>query len=226
MAKRFRNREEAGRQLAGRLLSFHLPSDSLVLGIPRGGVVVAYQVAAILNLPLDVFIARKLGTPLDEELAMGAIASGNAVILNPDVIHAAGVTRQQIEEVLEREKQELFRREKLYRGDRPPIDVKGRTVVVVDDGLATGASMRVAVIALRSKTPASLIVAVPVASLEICAEFQHVVDKTLCLETPEPLHSIGLWYENFNQTSDDEVRALLAKAPKNRAREPFHTGKA
>lgn len=209
----FNDREEAGRILAQELLKFQLPSSSIVLALPRGGVPVGYQVARTLNLPLDVLVVRKLGVPGYEELAFGAIASGGALFLNKGLIRTLRLTAPSVERVIEREKIELKRREQTYRGHRPPIDVRDRTVIVVDDGLATGSTMRVAIQALREQAPERLIVAVPVASAEACAEFGHEVDQLcICARTPEPFYAVGLWYRDFPPTTDEEVRELIAAA--------------
>ena len=184
----------------------------IVLALPRGGVPVGCEVAKWLNAPLDVFIVRKLGVPGHEELAMGAIASGGVRLLNQNVIDMFGIPRDLIEMITAREQRELERQEREYREGRPPLDVEGRTVILVDDGLATGASMHVAVAALRQKKPAHIVVAVPVASQETCSEFDGEVDQVVCALTPEPFWSVGQWYEDFSQVSDDEVRDLLRRA--------------
>ena len=184
----------------------------IALALPRGGVPVGYEVAKWLNAPLDVFIVRKLGVPGHEELAMGAIASGGVRLLNQNVIDMFGIPRDLIEMITAREQRELERQEREYREGRPPLDVQGRTVILVDDGLATGASMHVAVAALKHKKPAHIVVAVPVASQETCSEFDGEVDQVVCAVTPEPFWSVGQWYEDFSQVSDDEVRDLLRRA--------------
>ncbi len=211
---RFRDRRDAGRKLADKLLSLESDygPDPLVLGLPRGGVPVAYEVARALEAPLDVFVVRKLGSPGREELAMGAIASGGVRVLNHEVIRSLGVSQADIERVARQEGRELERRERRYRGDRAPLAVKGRTVILVDDGLATGASMRAAVTALRQQAPARIVVAVPTAAPETCAEFRAEVDEIVCAETPRPFYGVGMWYESFPQTSDEEVQALLEEA--------------
>jgi len=207
---RFRDRTEAG-QLLGHELSrrFDSRDDLLVLGLPRGGVPVAAEVARSLDAPLDVFIVRKLGVPGHEELAMGAIASGGVRILNSDVLGYLPVPQQAIDEVAAREQAELERRERSYRGSRPPLDVRGKTVIVVDDGLATGSTMRAAVTALRKMEPRSIIVAVPVAARQTCHEFRDEDIELVCLRTPEPFQAVGLWYDDFSQTTDQEVQAIL-----------------
>jgi predicted phosphoribosyltransferase len=182
-----------------------------VLALPRGGVPVGAEVAKALGAPLDVFIVRKLGVPGHEELAMGAIASGGVRVLNRDVLGYARITPQQLDAVAAREERELARREAEYRGNRPPLDVRGRTVIIVDDGLATGSSMRAAVQALRAMEPKRVIVAVPVGAAQTCEEFRGIVDEIVCLRTPEPFEAVGLWYDDFTQTTDAEVHALLSQ---------------
>lgn len=209
----FRDRFDAGERLAAELKEqLGSGSDRLVLGLPRGGVPVAYEVARALEAPLDVFVVRKLGTPGREELAMGAIASGGVQVLNPEVVRSLRISEADIERVAERERQELRRREGRYRGERPPLAVAGRTVILVDDGLATGASMRAAVVALREQRPAEIVVAVPVAAPETCAEFRTEVDKIICAETPRPFYGVGMWYDAFPQTTDEEVHRLLERS--------------
>ena len=194
--------------LGERLAGMAGQPDLLVLGLPRGGVPVAWEVARRLGAPLDVFVVRKLGFPGHEELAMGAIASGGVRVLNPEVI-AYGVSRAQIEQVTEKERRELERREQLFRGDRPPMRVADSTVVLVDDGLATGSTMRAAVRALRQERAGRIIVAVPVAAPSVCAEMKAEADEVVCAATPEPFRAVGLWYDDFAQTSDAEMRELL-----------------
>ena len=209
---RFRNRPEAGRVLAGRLLKYANRPDVLVLALPRGGVPVAFEVARALRAPLDVFLVRKLGVPGHEELAMGALAVGGVRVLNQDVLGHVPVPLEAIESVTEVEAAELNRRDREYRDGRPPPDVRGKTVILVDDGLATGSSMRAAGAGLRQMGPAKVVVAVPVAAAETCAEFSREVDEVVCARTPEPFRAVGWWYEDFGQTSDEEVRELLAAA--------------
>jgi putative phosphoribosyl transferase len=208
----FQDRFEAGRLLASKLSQFANRPDVVVLALPRGGVPVGFEVAKALNVPLDVFVVRKLGLPGHEELAMGAIASGGMRVLNEDVVQALGIPPEVIDAVAAKEQKELERREHEYRDGRPPIDVRGRTVILVDDGLATGSSMRVAALALRQKQPAQIIVAVPVASAKTCSEFESEVDKVVCAITPEPFWAVGQRYKDFSQTSDEEVRELLRRA--------------
>lgn len=205
----FQNRQEAGQHLASQLSAYANRDDVIVLGLPRGGVPVAFEVAKALAVPLDVFLVRKLGVPGQEELAMGAIASGDTQVLNQEVIDVAGVTEAEIEAVVTREQQELQRREALYRGNRPAPVVQGKQVILIDDGLATGASMGAAVAALRTHDPARIIVAVPTASPEVCAAFQELVDEVICAVTPQPFYGVGAWYDDFSQTSDEEVQTLL-----------------
>jgi predicted phosphoribosyltransferase len=212
MLNHFQNRGDAGRHLATQLQEYRGRPDVLVLGLPRGGVPVAYEVAYELGVPLDVFIVRKLGVPGHEELAMGAIASGGTIVLNREVIDELGIPDDLIRQVIERESRELARREALYRGDRPPPQVEGRTVILVDDGLATGSTMRAAAAALRKQNPAKLIVAVPVAAQQTCAELEREVDTVICALTPDPFYAVGLWYQDFSPTTDQEVRLLLAWA--------------
>jgi predicted phosphoribosyltransferase len=209
---RFRDRREAGRLLAQKLTGYANRRDVLVLALPRGGVPVAYEVAQALGAPLDVFVVRKLGVPGYEELAMGAVATGGVRVLNDQVVSALRVPDYVIDAVAAWEQQELARRERVYRDDRPPPDVRGRTVILVDDGLATGATMQAAIRALRAQGPARIVVAVPTASPDICEQFKKEVDEVVCAITPEPFHAVGLWYEDFSPTTDDEVRDLLARA--------------
>jgi putative phosphoribosyl transferase len=208
----YRNRAAAGRILARRLRHYARRPDVLVLALPRGGVPVAYEVARALGAPLDVFLVRKLGVPGQEELAMGAIATGGVRVLNDDVVHALQVPEEVIESVAESEWRELERRERAYRDDRPLPDLRGRTVILIDDGLATGTTMRAAVAALRRQGPRSIVVAVPVASVSSCEDFRDLVDEVVCVQTPEPFYAVGSWYEDFSQTSDTEVHTLLEQA--------------
>jgi putative phosphoribosyl transferase len=212
----YRDRREAGRYLAQKLADYADRSDVLVLALPRGGVPVAYEVARVLGAPLDVFLVRKLGVPGHEELAMGAIASGGLVLLNQEIVRALGIGSSLINEVISTQRTELERRDRQYRGDRPPPDVHGKTAILIDDGLATGASMRAAVAALRQQHPARIVVAVPIAAPSTCAEFRDEVDEIVCARTPEPFRAVGLWYEDFTQTTDDEVGDLLLWAREGR----------
>jgi len=208
----FRDRPEAGRALGVKLASYSDRSDVVVLGIPRGGVPVAFEVAAALDAPLDVFLVRKLGAPRQEELAMGAIASGGVRILNPTVIESMRISPEEIERVAQREEKELRRRELSYRGERPPLDLDGRIAILVDDGLATGSSMRAAVGAVRKLHPARIVVAVPVAPPTTAREMRRIVDDLVCVATPEPFYSVGRFYQSFDQTTDAEVRDLLRRS--------------
>ncbi|MGN6812826.1 MAG: phosphoribosyltransferase [Thermomicrobiales bacterium] len=212
MSRIFRNRYDAGRQLAELLTSHASDPALLVLALPRGGVPVAFEVARALHAPLDVLLVRKLGVPGQQELAMGAIASGGVRILNETVVTSLRIPPATIEEVAANEEAELARRERQYRDARPWPNLHGRTVMLVDDGLATGATMHAAAIAVRRQEPARLIVAAPVAALETCNALRAVVDEIVCAITPERFHAVGLWYDDFEQTTDDEVRELLARA--------------
>lgn len=212
LVKRFLNRREAGIQLAEKLGHFAGKRDVLVLGLARGGVPVAYEVARALHVPLDVFVVRKLGAPGHEEFAIGAIATGGIRVLNPEAIQRLGITSSAIERVTMLEQQELERREKMYRGDRPPVSVKGRTVIVVDDGLATGATMQAAITALRRQDPAAIIAAAPVVAPETCRSLRTVADGCEYVQAPEPFYGVGLWYADFSPTSDAEVQSLLEAA--------------
>lgn len=208
----FRNRFDAGRTLAGRLDGYRGRSDLVVLALPRGGVPVGFEVARALGAPLDVFLVRKLGVPGYEELAMGAIASGGVMVRNQDVLRTLNLTDEAIARVAETELAELERREEVYRRGRPPIDVNGKTVILVDDGLATGSTMRAAVASLRRLGPARLVVAVPTASPSTCEDMRSIADDCVCASTPEPFHAVGIWYQDFSQTTDEEVCELLDRA--------------
>jgi predicted phosphoribosyltransferase len=208
----FRDRTEAGRALAERLAAYANRPDVIVLALPRGGVPVAYEVARALHAPLDVFLVRKLGVPGQEELAMGAVATGGVRVLNEQVVRALRIPDSVIDAVAAWELEELARRERLYRGDRPPPDVRGKTVILVDDGLATGSTMLAAVKALRQQQPARIVVAVPVAAPDTCELLREEVDDIVCAATPEPFYAVGLWYQDFSQTTDEEVRELLAQS--------------
>jgi predicted phosphoribosyltransferase len=207
----FPDRRDAGRQLASRLGTYAGREDVAVLGLPRGGVPVAYEIATALGAPLDVFLVRKLGVPGHAELAMGAIASGGVRVLNDDVIRWYGLPESVIDRVAAEEQDELARREREYRRDRPPLDLRGRTVVLVDDGLATGSTMKAAVKAARTLEPARIVIAVPVGASDTCRELAELADEVVCAHTPEPFSAVGLWYRDFSQTTDDEVRDLLEK---------------
>jgi len=208
----FRDRQEAGRELATRLDAYRDRDVVIVFGLPRGGVPVAYEVALALGAPLDLFLVRKLGVPGHEELAMGAIATGGTRVVNDEVIREWRIPAAVIEAVTAVERQELARREALYRGTRPFPDVRGRTAILIDDGLATGSTMRAAAEALRNLEPARIIIAVPVAAAPVCDAFADVADETVCAATPEPFHAVGLWYDDFRSTTDQEVRDLLNQA--------------
>ena len=208
----FRDRTDAGRALGAQLAAYAHRPDLLILALPRGGVPVAFEIAKALQAPLDVFLVRKLGVPGREELAMGAIATGGVRILNPEIVRSFNIPDPIIERVSEAEQRELERRERSYRGGRPPLDASGRVVIVVDDGLATGSSMRAATIALKKLAPARIVVTVPVAAPEVCSELGTEVDEIVCARTPDPFYAVGLWYEHFDQTTDDEVRHLLERA--------------
>ena len=206
----FADRTEAGRKLAALLAGYANRADVIVLGIPRGGVQVAVEVAAQLSVPLDVFLLRKLGIPGEEELAFGAIASGDVRILDRETIEALGISEQEIEQVTNAEQSELQRRERAYRGSRPALDVQGKTVIFVDDGIATGSSMRAGIKALRLLQPRRIVVAVPVAPARTCNQLRSEVDELVCVRTPMFFHAIGQFYEDFTQVSDEEVLALLS----------------
>src|SRR5947207_2663605 len=213
----FRDRIDAGRKLAEKLASYRNQAGVIVLALPRGGVPVGFEVAQALGAPLDVFLVRKLGVPGHEELAMGAIATGGVRVMNDQVLQILPITSQIVDRVAAEEQRELERRERLYRDSRSAPDVRGRTVILVDDGLATGSTMRAAVTALRQLGPTRIVVAVPVASPETCDELRAEVDEVVCAVTPEPFYAVGLWYRDFSQTTDEEVRALLERA---RRRQP------
>ncbi len=206
----YRDRIEAGRILATMLTAYANRNDVLVLALPRGGVPIAFEVAKALHVPLDIFVVRKLGVPGHEELAMGAIATGGVRVLNEEVVQMLHIPDEVIDAVTAREQQELERREHLYRDDLPPPEVRDCTAILIDDGLATGSTMRAAVAALRNQQPAQIVVAVPVASPTVCDEFSAEVDEIICARTPEPFFGVGYWYEDFTQTTDKEVHDLLA----------------
>ena len=214
----FRNRSEAGRLLAGHLRDYADRADVVVLALPRGGVPVAFEVAEALRAPLDVFVVRKLGVPGQEELAMGAIATGGVRVTNEEVLRHLHISGEALEAAAAREARELERREREYRGGRPAPDLRGRTVILVDDGLATGSTMRAAARALRQLGPARVVVAVPVGAPQSCAEFRDEVDEVVCAMTPEPFRGVGQWYDDFAQTSDEEVHELLGRSAPARAK--------
>jgi putative phosphoribosyl transferase len=211
MLERFRNRTEAGKLLAAKLTEYASRPDVLVLGLPRGGIPVAFEVAKALNAPLDVCLVRKLGVPGHKELAMGAIATGGVRVINENVVHWLRIPQQIIDEVAAMEMQELERRNRLYRGNRPLPKVKNHTIILVDDGIATGATIRAAIATLKQQHPRELVVAVPVAGVSTCEELQAEVDKVVCVMMPEDLYAIGIWYEDFEQTADAEVCELLTR---------------
>jgi len=211
MNARFRDRREAGQRLAAKLSTYANRSDVLVIGLPRGGVPVAAEVAKALHAPMDICLVRKLGVPSHKELAMGAIASGGVRVLNYDVLSWLKISSKTIDEVAARELRELQRRDRLYRGDRPSPEVRDRTVILVDDGLATGSTMQAAIAVIKAQHPQRIVVAIPVAAPDICQEMRGIVDEVVCIMTPDPLYAIGVWYENFAQTTDAEVCELLQK---------------
>ncbi|HWF08347.1 MAG TPA: phosphoribosyltransferase [Bryobacteraceae bacterium] len=212
----FRNRADAGKILAARVEADIGDTSALVLGLPRGGVPVAFEVAQTLHGDLDVFTVRKLGVPTLEEMAMGAIASGGVRFLNRALIHELGISQAEVEQVTAREWTELQGRERLYREGRPPLEVEDRTIILVDDGLATGASMHAAARALRAWRPKEIIIAVPVAARQTCDDLRRDVDRIICAATPEPFYAVGAWYEDFTQTTDAEVRDLLERSARER----------
>ena len=220
ITKFFKNRSEAGRFLAQKLEEYTNKPNVVVLALPRGGVPVAYEVADALKAPLDIFVVRKLGVPGYDELAMGALATGGIRVLNSRVVDYLDISDETIEAVARREQRELERRERLYRGTRPALDVRGRTVIIVDDGMATGSTMRAAVRALKEQQPKEIIVAVPVGARETCESFAKEVDTMcVCAITPEPFDGVGLWYRDFKQTSDEEVRQLLTRVAESQSRQ-------
>lgn len=208
----FKDRVDAGRKLARELSKYANRSDVLILALPRGGVPVAFEVAKELNVKMDVFIVRKLGVPGNEELAMGAIASDNIRVLNEDIVRSFQIPERVIDKVAENELRELERREHAYRGDRPKPEISGSIIILIDDGLATGATMRAAAAALKTKNPTKIVVAVPTAAPDTCEFFRREIDEVICVATPEPFYGVGAWYEDFSQTSDKEVCELLDKA--------------
>jgi len=219
----FADRREAGRELASMLRRYAARNDVVVLGLPRGGVPVAFEIAEAIDALFDIFVVRKLGMPGHPEYAMGAIASGGIRVINDDVIRWYGISPAAIEAVARAELTEMERREREYRRGRPMTELRGRTVILVDDGLATGSTMRAAVQAVRALGPARVVVAVPVAAPSTCEEFTDITDEIVCARTPEPFSAVGLWYRDFSQTSDDEVRALLEEHARHvRARSANH----
>ena len=208
----FIDRRDAGRVLASRLMKYAARDDVIVLALPRGGVPVAYEVASALGAPMDVFLVRKLGTPGHRELAMGAIASGGVRVINEDVVQWYGISESAIDRIAREEQEELERRESEYRDDRPAPDLTNRIVIVIDDGLATGSTMRAAAQAVRARHPARVVIAVPVGAPQTCAELAAVADEVICVRMPEPFSAVGQWYLNFEQTGDAEVRELLQKS--------------
>jgi putative phosphoribosyl transferase len=213
----FQNRREAGKLLALKLARYADRPDLLVLALPRGGVPVAFEVSQALRAPLDVFVVRKLGMPGNEELALGAIATGGGVAMNVDLVEAYRIPERVIESIAAREAEEIARRERLYRGDKPAPQISGRTVILIDDGLATGASMNAAIGTLRKQNPAKIVVGVPISAPEVCDEFHSGVDEIVCAITPEPFYSVGTWYQDFSPTTDEEVHELLEQADRVRS---------
>lgn len=210
----FHDRAEAGKLLASKLLDYKNDDNTLILALPRGGVPVAYEIAAQLHLPLDVFLVRKLGVPNQEELAIGAIASGNVRVINLSVVEEMQISQSQIDAVEKRELEELNRRDAYYHRNRDPYSIAGRKIILVDDGIATGSTIKAAILALNKLSPVEIVLAIPVSPATTMHELSHEVSKFICLENPEPFYSIGMWYENFSQTTDDEVCELLTKSNK------------
>ncbi|MDJ0659673.1 MAG: phosphoribosyltransferase [Crocosphaera sp.] len=209
MKSRFHDRTEAGQQLAEKLESYKNQDNTIVLALPRGGVPVAYPIAKQLNLPLDICLVRKLGVPERPELAMGAIALGGVRILNTDIIHWSNISPQIIEQVTEKEQQELRRREQVYRGEQPFPKIYNQTVILVDDGIATGSTIKAAIAIIKKQQAKKIIIAVPIAPPSVCQELSYEVDEVMVLKKPEHLNSISLWYDDFSQTTDEEVCSLL-----------------
>jgi putative phosphoribosyl transferase len=217
MKRRFRNRTEAGQELAEKLTVYANRSDVIVLALPRGGVPVAFEVAKALNLPWDLCLVRKLGVPGQEELAMGAIGMGGIMVLNHEVVEWLNISEDAINTVAAQEGQELARRDRIYRGDRPIPNPYKRTIILVDDGIATGSTLRAAIATLQRQQPESIVVAVPVAPVSTCNQLKEDVEHVVCLATPEPFHAIGPWYDDFSQTTDEEVCNLLERASERQA---------
>jgi len=215
----FRNREEAGRELASRLDAYAHSPATLVLGLPRGGVPVAYELAEALDVEMDIFLVRKLGVPWEPELAMGAVASGDVRVINPEVVQSLGIPEEEIEAVARREREVLLERERLFRGDSPPAKIEGRNVILVDDGLATGSSMRAAITALRLQLPAKIVAAVPVGAPQTCERLRQEVDEMICAVMPDSFFAVGQWYVDFSPVTDDEVRDLLQRFRQRNARQ-------
>lgn len=211
MADKFRDRAEAGRMLASALRGYANRSDVVILALPRGGAPVAYEVARRLHVPMDVFVVRKIGVPGQPELAMGAVASGGVRVVNRHVVEEMGIDQEEFDAAAAEQERELHRRERLYRGDRPLLDVEGKTVILVDDGLATGTTMRAAAAAMRQHKPARVVVAAPVAAAQTVEEMRQEVDEVVCLRTPPAFYAVGMWYDDFSQTTDEQVRELLER---------------
>lgn len=212
MSDLYKNRSAAGKQLADALAEYAGQDNVIILALPRGGVPVAYEVAGTLNVPLDVLLVRKLGVPGHEEFAMGAIAQGNIQVIDQGIVQQLSISEKAIQQVIDKETRELHRRNQLYRNDQPLPQIEGNSVIVVDDGLATGATMKAAIAALVQTRASEIIVAVPVASPATCRELKKIADKVICLHTPEPFYSVGQWYQDFSQTTDQEVENLLSRA--------------
>jgi predicted phosphoribosyltransferase len=210
--QRFKNRQEAGEALTKQLTAYQNQSDTYILALPRGGVPVAFEVAKVLHLPLDVYIVRKLGVPGHEELAAGAIASDGTLVLNTDIVDSLGLSTEEVNAVIKIEREELDRRNKLYRKEAPFPDLTGKVIILIDDGLATGATMRAAITAIKKSKPTKIIVAVPVGMPDVCKILENEVDQVICLLTPEPFYGVGTGYEDFSQTEDEEVIHLLQLA--------------
>jgi putative phosphoribosyl transferase len=218
----FQNRAEAGQRLASLLGMYANREDVIVLGVPRGGVPIAFEVATALNLPLDIFVLRKLGVPGHEEFAFGAIGSGGVRVLDRQVVQSLGLSNMVIDLVTRTERAELARREQIYRGQRPPLNVRGKTVILVDDGIATGASLTAGVHAVRQMQPAAIVIAAPVAPRSTIKRLRHEVDDVVCVETPERFYGVGQFYHDFSQVSDEEVNALLDSAYRQRGAQQYH----